>query len=109
MALAFSLPIVKTENLTKQVMSPEGRLVLLDNINLSIIAGEAVAILGVSGSGKSTLLGLLAGLDTPSGGRVFLEGTDLSSLDEDGRAQLRVARVGFVFQSFHLLPSLTAL
>jgi putative ABC transport system ATP-binding protein len=109
MALDFSLPIVKTENLTKQVMSPEGRLVLLDDINLSIIAGEAVAILGVSGSGKSTLLGLLAGLDTPSGGRVFLEGTDLSSLDEDGRAQLRVARVGFVFQSFHLLPSLTAL
>ncbi len=90
-------------------MSPEGRLVLLNDINLSIIAGEAVAILGVSGSGKSTLLGLLAGLDTPSGGRVFLEGTDLSSLDEDGRAQLRVARVGFVFQSFHLLPSLTAL
>jgi len=109
MALDFSLPIVKTESLTKQVMSPEGRLVLLNDINLSIIAGEAVAILGVSGSGKSTLLGLLAGLDTPSGGRVFLEGTDLSSLDEDGRAQLRVARVGFVFQSFHLLPSLTAL
>jgi putative ABC transport system ATP-binding protein len=68
-----------------------------------------VAILGVSGSGKSTLLGLLAGLDTPSRGRVFLDGSDLSRLDEDGRAQLRAARVGFVFQSFHLLPSLTAL
>ncbi len=109
MAFNVSLPLVKAEHVNKQVMSPEGNLVLLDDINLSILAGEAVAILGVSGSGKSTLLGLLAGLDTPTRGRVLLDGTDLGGLDEDGRARLRAARVGFVFQSFHLLPSLTAL
>ncbi len=89
--------------------SPEGPLLLLDDINLSIAPGEAVAIVGASGSGKSTLLGLLAGLDRPTGGGVSLDGIALNTLDEDGRARLRAGRVGFVFQSFQLLPGLTAL
>ncbi len=101
--------IVQAEALGKQVISPEGTLTILSNINLSIKQGESLAIIGVSGSGKSTLLGLLAGLDTPSAGRVILDGTDLSELDEDGRAKIRAQSVGFVFQSFHLLPGLTAL
>ena len=95
--------------MSKQVDSPEGPLLLLDDINLSIEAGEAVAIVGASGSGKSTLLGLLAGLDRPTGGSVSLDGIALDTLDEDGRARLRAGRVGFVFQSFQLLPGLTAL
>ena len=102
-------PIISAQKLTKRVASPEGELVLLDAIDLSIFPGEAVAIVGASGAGKSTLLGILAGLDTPSDGRVSLDGEDISALDEDGRARLRAARVGFVFQSFHLLPNLTAL
>ena len=101
--------IVQAENLGKQVISPEGRLVILNNINFSITAGETLAIIGVSGSGKSTLLGLMAGLDVPTEGRVILDGTDLGTLDEDGRARMRMQRVGFVFQTFQLLPSLTAL
>ena len=101
--------MVQAQNLTKQVQSPEGVLTLLDDIHLSIAAGEAVAIVGASGSGKSTLLGLLAGLDTPTSGRVVLDATELNTLDEDGRARLRAGRVGFVFQSFQLLPGLTAL
>jgi putative ABC transport system ATP-binding protein len=84
-------------------------LTILDDISFRIAASEAVAIVGVSGSGKSTLLGLLAGLDTPSRGRVLLDGRDLGALDEDGRAAVRADGVGFVFQSFHLLPSMTAL
>ena len=100
---------MQAENLGKQVISPEGRLVILNDINFSIHAGETLAIIGVSGSGKSTLLGLMAGLDVPSEGRVILDGTDLNTLDEDGRARMRSQRVGFVFQSFQLLPSLTAL
>ena len=95
--------------MSKQVDSPEGPLLLLDDINLSIAPGEAVAIVGASGSGKSTLLGLLAGLDRPTGGSVSLDGIALDTLDEDGRARLRAGRVGFVFQSFQLLPGLTAL
>ena len=91
------------------MVSPEGRLSLLTDINLNIFPGEAVAVVGASGAGKSTLLGLLAGMDTPSSGRVFLDGVEVSALDEDGRARLRAARVGFVFQAFHLLPNLTAL
>lgn len=83
-------------------------LQILDDINLTVAAGETVAIAGVSGSGKSTLLGLLAGLDVPSNGRVYLDGVDLNGLNEDGRALLRNRRVGFVFQSFQLLPGLTA-
>lgn len=101
--------MVNAENLGKHVMGPAGRLQILEDINLTISNGEAVAVVGVSGSGKSTLLGLMAGLDTPSSGRVILNGTDLNSLDEDGRARLRGQQVGFVFQSFQLLPSLTAL
>lgn len=101
--------MVQAQNVSKQVDSPEGPLLLLDDINLSIDAGEAVAIVGASGSGKSTLLGLLAGLDTPTGGSVSLDGIALDTLDEDGRARLRAGRVGFVFQSFQLLPGLTAL
>jgi len=105
----YTTPIIEAQNLTKQVASPEGTLTILDKVSLAIGSGEACAIVGASGSGKSTLLGLLAGLDTPTAGRVRLDGVDLGSLDEDGRAQLRAGRVGFVFQSFQLLPSLTAL
>ena len=101
--------IVRAERLGKQVISPEGPLVILDDINFSIARGESVAVVGASGSGKSTLLGLLAGLDVPSQGRAWLAGADLGSLDEDGRALLRARRVGFVFQSFQLLTGLTAL
>lgn len=104
-----STPIVRAEGLQKQVASPEGALTILNNINLSIQRGQSLAIVGVSGSGKSTLLGLLAGLDRPSAGRVWLDGADLYSLDEDGRAAIRSRTVGFVFQSFQLLPGLTAL
>jgi putative ABC transport system ATP-binding protein len=101
--------IVQAKDLTKQVVSPEGNLIILQDINLSIDSGTSLAVIGVSGSGKSTLLGLLAGLDIPSSGNVILDGSDLNSLDEDGRARLRNRRVGFVFQSFQLLASLTAL
>lgn len=97
------------ESLSKRVESPEGSLTILDDISFSLHARDALAIVGISGSGKSTLLGQLAGLDVPSDGRVILDGVDLNSLDEDGRAHLRAERVGFVFQSFQLLPSLTAL
>ena len=102
-------PIIRAEHLIKRVQSPENLLTILDDISFSIAPSEALAIIGASGSGKSTLLGLLAGLDMPTAGRVFLEGVDLQTLDEDGRARLRSNRVGFVFQSFHLLPNLTAL
>jgi putative ABC transport system ATP-binding protein len=101
--------VLKVENLTKQVSSPEGLLTIVRDVSFAIEAGERVAIVGASGAGKSTLLALLAGLDTPTSGRVLLAGTDLTSLDEDGRARLRAARVGFVFQAFHLVPALTAL
>lgn len=101
--------IVQANALGKQVISPEGTLTILNDINLSIKKGESLAIIGISGSGKSTLLGLLAGLDTPTHGKVILDGTDLSEHDEDGRAKIRAQSVGFVFQSFHLLPGLTAL
>lgn len=101
--------IIRAENLGKQVVSPEGPLTILADIDFSIRRGESVAVTGASGSGKSTLLGLLAGLDTPTQGRVWLAGLDLNSLDEDGRALLRAQRVGFVFQSFQLLAGLTAL
>jgi len=105
----YTTPIIEAQNLTKQVASPEGTLTILDKVSLAIGRGEACAIIGASGSGKSTLIGLLAGLDTPTSGRVRLDGVDLGTLDEDGRARLRAGQVGFVFQSFQLLPSLTAL
>jgi putative ABC transport system ATP-binding protein len=93
----------------KKVRSGAGELVILRDIDLEVTRGEALSVLGASGSGKSTLLAILAGLDEPSEGRVVLEGEDLFSLDEDARARLRGRAVGFVFQSFQLLPALTAL
>ncbi len=95
--------------LTKIVQDATGSLTILDDINLSIATGETVAIVGASGSGKSTLLGLLAGLDVPTRGRVRLFEADLFANDEDGRARLRAEKIGFVFQSFQLLPHLSAL
>jgi putative ABC transport system ATP-binding protein len=93
----------------KQVSSPEGTLAILSGVSLAIARGETVAVMGASGAGKSTLLALLAGLDEPTSGEVHLAGKDLTRLDEDGRAAVRAGHVGFVFQSFHLVPSLTAL
>jgi putative ABC transport system ATP-binding protein len=101
--------VLAAEKLTKQVSSPEGTLTILSDVSITIGAGETVAVIGASGAGKSTLLALLAGLDEPSSGQVWLAGSELSALDEDGRAAARARHVGFVFQSFHLVPSLTAL
>lgn len=101
--------IVQAEGLTKQVLSGDQPLVILHDVSFAVEAGESLAIVGASGSGKSTLLGLLAGLDLPSGGSVLLNGSNLSALDEDGRARLRGELAGFVFQSFQLLPALNAL
>lgn len=92
----------------KSVSGPEGTLHILDNISLTVSEGDSIAIVGASGSGKTTLLGLLAGLDLPSRGSIALAGQDLGQLDEEARAALRAREVGFVFQSFHLLPALTA-
>lgn len=101
--------LIITENLGKSVISSEGPLQILADVDLSIQSGESVAIIGESGSGKSTLLSLLAGLDLPTEGRVKIAGHDLTQMNEDGRAQIRNQWVGFVFQSFQLLPGLTAL
>lgn len=101
-------PVLKAVNIGKKVTSPEGQLAILDQVSLEIARGETVAIVGQSGAGKSTLLALLAGLDEVTEGEVWLDGIALSGLDEDGRAARRAGRVGFVFQSFHLIPSLTA-
>jgi putative ABC transport system ATP-binding protein len=101
--------MIQTENLSKRVVTSEGELDILKSISLSISEAETVAIVGASGSGKSTLLGLMAGLDSASSGSVILHGHNLSKLDEEQRARLRGQLVGFVFQSFQLLPSLTAL
>jgi putative ABC transport system ATP-binding protein len=101
--------VLAARGIGKTVKSGESDLVILRDIELEITPGEAVAIVGASGSGKSTLLAILAGLDTPSAGTVEVEGADLFALDEDERAELRGRSVGFVFQSFQLLPALTAL
>lgn len=101
--------MIRVSRLSKRVMTTDGELTIVNDANFSVYAGEAVAVVGASGSGKSTLLGLMAGLDTPSHGQVFVSEEDLFALDEDGRAKLRGRLVGFVFQSFQLLPSLTAL
>ena len=101
--------VLQAERATKQVSSPEGLLTIVREVSFEIRVCESVAIVGPSGAGKSTLLALLAGLDTPSSGKVWLAGEDLTALDEDGRARLRAKHVGFVFQSFHLVPALTAL
>lgn len=101
--------MIAARKLSKRVDTAAGSLDILDEIELDILAGETVAIAGVSGSGKSTLLGLLAGLDLPSSGHIELRGTRLNDLNEDGRAAIRGASVGFVFQSFQLLSSMTAL
>lgn len=102
-------PILWTQALTKQVNTGDKQLTILQDIDLQVNIGEAVAIIGASGSGKSTLLGLLAGLDLPTSGKVHLDEIDIFSLDEDSRAALRGQILGFVFQSFQLLPALTAL
>ena len=101
--------MIEANHITKEVTTSEGVLRILDDINLTVIDGEALAIIGPSGSGKSTLLGILAGLDTPSAGVVRVNGEDITAMTEEGRAAMRARYVGFVFQSFHLLPSLTAL
>ncbi|MBK6973642.1 MAG: ABC transporter ATP-binding protein [Sterolibacteriaceae bacterium] len=103
------ISVIEATALSKEVPNGDDRLVILHEINFAVRAGEAVAVVGASGSGKSTLLGLLAGLDVPTGGTVRIQGEDLFALDEDRRAALRGRLVGFVFQSFQLLPALTAL
>jgi putative ABC transport system ATP-binding protein len=101
--------VLEAKNVSKTVASPDGPLTILADVSLTVRTGETLAIVGASGAGKSTLLALLAGLDEPSTGRVLIAGTDLTELDEDGRAAIRGKHVGFVFQSFHLIPSLTAI
>jgi putative ABC transport system ATP-binding protein len=100
--------MIELRGVTKTVPSGDGTLTILHPLDLTIDRGTVTAITGPSGSGKSTLLGLVAGLDAPSGGRVLIDGTDITSLGEDGLARLRGSKIGFVFQFFHLLPSLTA-
>src|ERR1700678_358603 len=101
--------VLEAKNVSKTVTSPEGRLTILADVSLSVRTGETLAVVGASGAGKSTLLALLAGLASPTTGHVAIAGVDMTLLDEDGRAELRGRHVGFVFQSFHLVPSLTAL
>ena len=107
--MSAEINAIEVTQLSKRVQDAAGMLTILDDITFSLRAGESLAITGASGSGKSTLLGLLAGLDTPTAGQVNLLGQSLFALDEDGRAALRAHSIGFVFQSFHLLPNLNAL
>jgi len=104
-----SATVLAAENVTKVVSSPEGSLTILSDISFSVEKGASIAIVGPSGAGKSTLLALLAGLDLPTSGKIWLDKQCLTDLDEDGRAAVRAKSVGFVFQSFHLVPSLNAL
>jgi len=106
---AIENAVLAARNVSKQVSSPEGSLTILSNVSFAIDKGDSVAVVGASGAGKSTLLALLAGLDLPTEGEIWLNGVNLTNLDEDGRAAVRAASVGFVFQSFHLVPSLNAL
>jgi putative ABC transport system ATP-binding protein len=106
---ATSRALIEAEGLSKWVDTSEGTLHILTAVDLSIKSGETVAVVGASGSGKSTLIGLLAGLDAPSAGRIHVDGLSLSELSEDGRAEVRRRLIGFVFQSFQLIPSLNAL
>jgi len=106
---AIENAVLAARNVSKQVSSPEGTLTILSNVSFAIDKGDSVAVVGASGAGKSTLLALLAGLDPPTEGEIWLNGVNLTNLDEDGRAEVRAASVGFVFQSFHLVPSLNAL
>lgn len=99
---------LNASEVSKTVEGPDGRLTILDRVSLDVVRGDSLAIVGASGSGKTTLLGLLAGLDRPSSGTIALAGERLDQLDEEARARLRRSRVGFVFQSFHLLPALNA-
>jgi putative ABC transport system ATP-binding protein len=101
--------MLTVSQLSKRVTTAQGELTILQGIDLTVERGESVAIVGASGSGKSTLLSLMAGLDTPTDGRIVIQDVDITSLDEDGRAEFRARHVGFVFQSFHLLLTLTAL
>jgi putative ABC transport system ATP-binding protein len=101
--------VLEAQSLTRKVSSPEGELTIVGDVSLQILEGETVALVGASGAGKSTLLAMFAGLDVPTSGRVLLDGNDLTAMNEDARARLRANRVGFVFQAFHLVPSLTAL
>lgn len=104
-----SATVLAAQNVTKVVSSPEGSLTILSDISFSVEKGASIAIVGPSGAGKSTLLALLAGLDLPTSGKIWLDRQCLTDLDEDGRAAVRAKSVGFVFQSFHLVPSLNAL
>ncbi len=103
------MQVLESRHVSKEVSSPDGTLTIVDDVSFTVERGQSLAIVGPSGSGKSTLLAILAGLDTPTRGAVFLNGTELTALDEDGRAAARARHVGFVFQAFHLVPSLTAL
>src|ERR1700689_1010983 len=105
---SIQVPAIQVSALTKSIPTATHRVDILRGIDLDIERGEFVAIMGPSGSGKSTLLGLLAGLDTPTSGRIVLDGDDITGLNEDRMALLRGRKVGFVFQSYHLLPTLTA-
>jgi putative ABC transport system ATP-binding protein len=100
--------LLEVDDVSKSVAGPEGRLDILSGVNMRVAAGESFAIVGASGSGKTTLLGLIAGLDVPTSGSIRLDGNALERMDEEARAGIRRRLVGFVFQSFHLLPALTA-